>query len=144
MPDPEQPVYDRQLTTAIGEFRLTVVRIGNAEPYVRISQTGIVTDTVFVPAASLPEFIAALTEAAALINPDQDADPDKAYSVDDIRKAYPMAYLSWLSEEDARLWQRHTDGRSIPELSAEFQRPPGAIRSRLDKLRFRNPPAAQP
>lgn len=58
----------------------------------------------------------------------------KAYSIDDIRKQHPRAYTPWSAEEDKRLRLRYGQRTSISALAAEFQRKPGAIRSRLKKL----------
>ncbi|GAB4143095.1 MAG: hypothetical protein Fur0046_20000 [Cyanobacteria bacterium J069] len=61
---------------------------------------------------------------------------NKAYSVEDIRETYPKAYAAWTKDEDRRLWQRYQQGAKINDLAQEFQRKPGAIRSRLKKLGF--------
>lgn len=57
-----------------------------------------------------------------------------SYSVEEIRRKYPKAYTEWTKEEDSLLITEHTQGKTIDELAKDFQRKPGAIRSRLQKL----------
>ncbi len=57
----------------------------------------------------------------------------------DIKQAYPKAYQPWTSEEDAQLTARFHSAASVEELAREFQRQPGAIRSRLAKLNLVRP-----
>lgn len=59
---------------------------------------------------------------------------EKSYSVEKLRAVYPNAYRPWSKEEDSRLLARHHEGASAKELSAEFGRQSGSIRSRLEKL----------
>lgn len=59
-----------------------------------------------------------------------------SYSVEQMRKAHPHAYKKWTPEEEAVLSEKFKDGADIQELAAFFQRKPGAIRSRLSKLRL--------
>ena len=58
----------------------------------------------------------------------------KAYDVEQIRREYPKAYAKWTEEEDTRLRNEYTQGRTANELAKSFQRKPSAIRSRLRKL----------
>jgi len=51
-----------------------------------------------------------------------------------LRKVHPKAYMPWIEGEDERLTDRFEDGLSISELSAIFERKPGAITARLKKL----------
>ncbi len=60
--------------------------------------------------------------------------PQKKHSIEHIRKTYPRAYESWSKDEDERLKQHYSQGMTINNLAAEFQRKPGGIRSRLKKL----------
>lgn len=55
----------------------------------------------------------------------------------EIKESHPKAYQPWTGEEDARLtacFHSAAKGFSVEDLSREFQRQPGAIRSRLAKL----------
>jgi hypothetical protein len=52
----------------------------------------------------------------------------------ELRLQYPKAYISWTAEEDELLRKRFGEGQTIRRLSEQFQRKPGAIRSRLRKL----------
>lgn len=60
----------------------------------------------------------------------------KAYHVEQIRRKHPKAYAKWTEEEDIRLRAEYAQGKTINELAEVFQRHPGAIRSRLQKLRL--------
>lgn len=54
----------------------------------------------------------------------------------EIRKQYPNAYKPWSHEDDILLLKLRTEGKTVNELSALFQRNPGSIRSRLQKFRM--------
>jgi hypothetical protein len=51
-----------------------------------------------------------------------------------IRQKYPRAYVKWSQEEDENLKKEYASCQQIGELAQRFQRQPGAIRSRLQKL----------
>lgn len=53
-----------------------------------------------------------------------------------IKEKYPRAYESWSKDEEQKLIELHLASKTTEEISAELQRQPGAIRSRLDKLGF--------
>lgn len=53
-----------------------------------------------------------------------------------IRHKYPRAYVKWSHDEDENLQKEYASGQQIGELAQRFQRQPGAIRSRLQKLRL--------
>lgn len=61
----------------------------------------------------------------------------KKYSLEDLRKTHPRAYAPWSKDEDERLRQRYEQGVTINNLSIEFERQPGGIRSRLTKMGLR-------
>jgi predicted Holliday junction resolvase-like endonuclease len=56
--------------------------------------------------------------------------------IEDIRKIHPRAYEPWSEHEDDRLRRLFRQGVTIEQLSVEFQRQSGGIRSRLQKLRL--------
>jgi len=58
----------------------------------------------------------------------------KSFNLEKIRQQYPKAYTKWSSEDDELLQNKYDAGVSVAELSQFFQRQPGAIRSRLEKL----------
>ena len=66
------------------------------------------------------------------------ADQKKAYRPktqnEKIRHKYPRAYVKWSQDEDENLKKEYASGQQISELVQKFQRQPGAIRSRLQKL----------
>ena len=51
-----------------------------------------------------------------------------------IRQKYPRAYVKWSQDEDENLKREYASCQEIGELAQRFQRQPGAIRSRLQKL----------
>ena len=53
---------------------------------------------------------------------------------DKIRQKYPRAYVKWSQDEDENLKKEYASCQQIGELAQRFQRQPGAIRSRLQKL----------
>ena len=57
------------------------------------------------------------------------------YNVATIRRKHPRAYERWTDEEDHRLTEEDQAGHSIRQIAGAHGRQPGAIRSRLDKLR---------
>ena len=61
----------------------------------------------------------------------------KAYSLDEIRKAYKQAYLPWTKEDDDKLELLFCQGTKTRELSEIFGRNLGAINSRIEKLQLR-------
>ena len=58
----------------------------------------------------------------------------KNFDVKQARRRYPKAYQGWTKFEEKRLLERYRTGASVEELSKEFSRQPGGIRSRLAKL----------
>jgi len=58
----------------------------------------------------------------------------KAYNIQEIRQKYPKAYERWTENGDIHLKNEFNQGKTINELANIFQRKPGAIRSRLQKL----------
>lgn len=51
-----------------------------------------------------------------------------------IREKFPNAFKPWTQEADAQLERLYDEGRQPAELSAVFQRNPGAIHERIEKL----------
>jgi DNA-directed RNA polymerase specialized sigma24 family protein len=63
-----------------------------------------------------------------------DSTKEKSYSVDDIRKDYPNAYMPWEENEELELIKLYMSGTSIKEISSIIGRKESGIRSRLRKL----------
>ncbi|MFN8236507.1 MAG: ATP-dependent helicase [Bacteroidia bacterium] len=68
---------------------------------------------------------------------EEKAEKEKAYSVDEIRKAHNQAYQPWTIEDDQRLELLFCEGKNIKELSQIFGRNEGAINSRIKKLELK-------
>lgn len=63
----------------------------------------------------------------------------KAYTLEEVRKTHPRAYMKWTRDEDQALAKQFKEGIPIPELGKLHSRKPGAIRSRLAKLGLLKP-----
>lgn len=61
---------------------------------------------------------------------------EPTYSVYACRQEYPNAYNTWSAEEDKELERLWNKGKNLNELSALFGRKPGAINSRINKLKL--------
>ena len=59
---------------------------------------------------------------------------EPTYSIYACRQDFPNAYNQWSEEDDFNLTKMWCEGATIKELSAHFQRKPGAISSRIKKL----------
>jgi hypothetical protein len=77
----------------------------------------------------LSEFLIGLEKAVRFA-----LNKEPTHSVDDIRREHPKAYTKWQPKEEDLLAKEYAKGRTISELAGQFQRQPGAIRSRLRKL----------
>lgn len=62
---------------------------------------------------------------------------EKSYSLEEKRKTNRNAYQPWTNEDDNRLELLYCEGISISDLSNEFGRNSGAIRSRIKKLELK-------
>lgn len=60
--------------------------------------------------------------------------PSERRTFDEIRSEYPKAYMPWSTEDDANLTDAYKSCKEIDTLADTFERKPGAIRSRLEKL----------
>ena len=84
------------------------------------------------------EEVLALIDTGALpaSHSDRNSQPTASYDerMQGIRQKYRRAYEKWTDEEDERLRAEFRSGKRVKELAGIFQRQPGAIRSRLDKL----------
>ena len=61
---------------------------------------------------------------------------EPTYSVYACRQEYPNAYNPWSAEEDKELERLWNEGKNLNELSTLFGRKPGAINSRINKLKL--------
>jgi len=88
--------------------------------------------------AKPPATLAVQPEMATIPGPTQEPAATPTY-VDEVRKKHARAYEKWSDEEDQRLRQAYEGGAEIKDLANEFDRKPGAIRSRLKKLGLLEP-----
>lgn len=61
---------------------------------------------------------------------------EPTYSIFACRQEYPNAYNPWSEEDDLKLTEMWCNGASIKQLTDHFQRKPGAISSRIKKLKL--------
>jgi len=80
-------------------------------------------------------FIEGIDKAIDFIGKSQN---QKSFNLEKIQQQFPKAYTKWSSEDDELLQNKYDEGISVAELSQIFQRQPGAIRSRLEKLTGKN------
>jgi hypothetical protein len=57
-------------------------------------------------------------------------------ALDAMRAIHAKAYAPWTRDEDGDLTRRHQAGERVDAIAAAFGRKPGAIRSRLKKLKL--------
>ena len=50
-----------------------------------------------------------------------------------VRRTHPRAFMPWERGEDARLMEAFAHGAPLAHIARELQRPPGAIRARLER-----------
>ena len=50
-----------------------------------------------------------------------------------VRRTHPRAFMPWERGEDARLMEAFAQGAPLAHIARELQRPPGAIRARLER-----------
>jgi hypothetical protein len=65
--------------------------------------------------------------------------PHKDYDVEAIGQAFKRAHEKWNRKEDDELSKSYREGLTVAQLAEKFQRPVGAIVSRLHKLRLIQP-----
>jgi hypothetical protein len=81
------------------------------------------------------ELAAVLSEFQALASRLAISPSDSRDTQSENRRRYPNAYAPWTQADDRRLLTRFRAGASMDELTLEFGRNPGAINSRLARLR---------
>ncbi|MBE0415472.1 MAG: hypothetical protein IBX36_02900 [Dehalococcoidia bacterium] len=89
--------------------------------------TGIYTFPDYLGGKSFADFEATMRSSEA-----------KAYDVKEIREKYSKAYTKWTEDEDNSLRNEYLRGKTVEGLARDFQRKPGAIRSRLLRLGLLN------
>lgn len=59
-------------------------------------------------------------------------------SMEAVKEKYPNAYQPWTREDDRRLELMYFEGKPASEIATLFQRNPGAITARIEKLDLRH------
>jgi len=126
----------RQLT-GVGEKRATRY----STPFLKSIATFRKSNPNVHPLGTTP-LVQGESDPASNQQPATSGDPTVPTYVQEARKESPRAYAKWSDEEDERLRQawsllrdvEGTDSAKITAISEEFDRKPGAIRSRLKKL----------
>jgi len=60
----------------------------------------------------------------------------RSYSFTNVRLKYPNAYMAWTEELDKYLKDSFQKGSAVSKIAKDLQRSPGAIRSRIKKIRL--------
>lgn len=81
---------------------------------------------------SLPKVVAALQAALEQFP----AQPKS--SMEAVKEKYPNAFRPWTKEDDRRLELLYFEGKPPSEIATVFQRNPGAIAARIEKLDLRH------
>jgi hypothetical protein len=76
------------------------------------------------------------TVKALEISKNESSSPTKSYTFSDVRLKYQKAYEQWSVEQDEFLKDSFQKGLTVSEIANQLQRKPGAIRSRIKKLRL--------
>jgi len=103
-----------------GKKSLLIVETKDGEPRSQLK----------IPGQYIDDFTTAFEQALKVLKPK----PLPAYIIK-ARLSHPRAFELWTPEEDQKLLKNIQSGVSKDEISILLQRPPGAIQSRLKKLR---------
>lgn len=93
------------------------------------------SETIQVLKMEVPEEIQ--EEPATTSSVTQQVPVSKSYSVAEFRTRYKDAYRPWTDEIDKQLSELFAEGTKVKDLSVQFGRTSGAIRSRIKKLNLR-------
>lgn len=93
---------------------------------------GVTYDDIFAAAEQGAQAI----EAAAQPNPYANRRGLSESDLKRIREEHPRAYLPWEADEDAELAARCDEGWSVLRIAEHLGRQPGAIQSRMGKLKL--------
>lgn len=119
-------------------YFLDIKKTKDGDKYLKICESKRINETEFerhqimVFEESIEKFTEMLNQTVAEMRK-----PEKAYSVNEIRKVNPQAYLPWTKEDDSRLELLFCEGNSVKELAKLFERNNGAISSRIKKLELK-------
>jgi hypothetical protein len=140
MKSERKELYSRKISAGKRTYFIDIKETVEGKLYLvisesRLNQTGSYEhDRVMIFEEDIEPFFSELNNALKFLKKDTKAYPVKAYPVEEIRKKYTKAYEKWSEEEDKNLMAEYSRGKNINELAEDFQRKPGAIRSRLQKL----------
>lgn len=149
-------IFSTQLKAGNRTYFLDVKTTQDDKRYLKITESKRVGESEFeryqimVFDDDIDEFVQKVSEAVGTIRPiPQDNKNEvaektlpalqdkKSYSVTEIRKTHQNAYQPWTEDDDHRLELLYCEGKSIADLSQEFGRNRGAIRSRIKKLELK-------
>lgn len=149
-------IFSTQLKAGNRTYFLDVKTTQDDKRYLKITESKRVGESEFeryqimVFDDDIDEFVQKVSEAVGTIRPiPQDKKNEvaektlpalqykKSYSVTEIRKTHRNAYQPWTEDDDHRLELLYCEGKSFADLSQEFGRNRGAIRSRIKKLELK-------
>ncbi len=133
-----QEIYSDSFPAGRRTYFIDIKLTEKGDKYLKITESKKDTDggferhQIMVFKEDIEKFTDAVAKAAWRIR--EPETPSKSYSLDDKRKAHQNAYKPWTEQDDHRLELLYCEGKTIKEVSEIFNRNPGAIRSRIEKL----------
>ena len=118
--DPREP-YDRYIDHIKGNPLAVAVKINDLSDNMDIRRLPYLSDKDF---KRIKKYLKAYKQLAG----------QPTYSVYACRQEYPNAYKPWTEDDDLELTRMWCEGATVKAISLHFQRKPGAIRSRIEKL----------
>lgn len=134
-------VHSTTITKGNRVYSFDVTKNGNDEFYLAITESRkgspvLEQYQVIIFDEDANDFVDCVNNALEKLQELRDYKPagSKAYSVEGIRQTHKQAYAPWTVQDDNRLGDLLSEGKSIPELALLFERNKGAINSRIKKL----------
>ncbi len=130
-----EDIFSTKFQSGNRTYFLDVKLTKDGDRYLKISESKRIDESEFerhqiiVFEEGIDKLAEKITEVATKIRADK-----KSYSMEDKRKTHRNAYQPWTDEDDNRLELLYCQGKSVADLSKEFRRNNGAIRSRIKKL----------
>ena len=133
-----EEIFSTKFQAGNRTYFLDVKATKDGDKYLKITESKRKSESEFEP-HQIIIFDEGIDKLAEKINKiaDKMRSNEKSYSVEEKRKTNRNAYQPWTNEDDNRLEVLYCEGKSVTDLSNEFGRNSGAIRSRIKKLELK-------
>ena len=133
-----EEIFSTKFQAGNRTYFLDVKATKDGDKYLKITESKRKSESEFEP-HQIIIFDEGIDKLAEKINKiaDKMRSNEKSYSVEEKRKTNRNAYQPWTNEDDNRLELLYCEGKSVTDLSNEFGRNSGAIRSRIKKLELK-------